>query len=132
MPRFADEEIPLPCLPGVTGLAVSGTGVYCFSFQYLSNVSQGWEGFPGGSDSKESACSAGDLGSIPGLGRDPGEGNGIPLQHSRLENPMDGGAWWATVHGVAKSQTQLSDFTFTIIYLCNLNFKKHIYTQRKP
>ena len=48
---------------------------------------------------------AGDLGSIPGSGRSPGEGNGNPLQYSCLENPMDGGAWWATVHGVAKSQT---------------------------
>ena len=54
-----------------------------------------------------------DLGSIPGSGRSPGEGNGNPLQYSCLENPMDGGAWWATVHGVAKSRTQLSDFTFT-------------------
>ena len=48
-----------------------------------------------------------DAGSIPGLGRSPGEGNGNPLQYSCLENPMDGGAWWATVHGVAKSQIQL-------------------------
>ena len=70
-------------------------------------------GFPGGSDSKESACNAGDLGSIPGSGRSPGEGNGNPLQYSCLENPIDGGAWWATVHRVAKSQTRLSDFTFT-------------------
>ena len=51
------------------------------------------------------------LGSIPGLGRSPGEGNGKPLQYSCLENPMVGGAWWATVHGVPKSQTRLSDFT---------------------
>ena len=58
-----------------------------------------------------SARNVGDLGSIPGLGRSPGEGNGNPLQYSCLENPMDGGAWWATVHGVAKSQTRLSDFT---------------------
>ena len=58
-----------------------------------------------------SACNAGDLGSIPGLGRSPGEGNGSPLQYSCLENPMDRGACWATVHGVAKSRTQLSDFT---------------------
>ena len=54
---------------------------------------------------KVSACNAGDLGSIPGLGRSPGEENGNPLQYSCLENPMDGGAWWATVHGVAKSLT---------------------------
>ena len=52
-------------------------------------------GFPGGSDSKDSACNAGDLGSIPALGRSPGEGNGYPLQYSCLENPMDRGAWWA-------------------------------------
>ena len=71
------------------------------------------KGFPGGSEVKTSACNAGDLGSIPGLGRSPGEGNGSSLQYSCLENSMDGGAWWATVHGVAKSQTRLSDFTFT-------------------
>ena len=60
---------------------------------------------------KASAYDAGDLGSIPGSGRPPGEGNGNPLQYSCMENPMDGGAWWATVHGVAKSRTRLSDFT---------------------
>ena len=65
--------------------------------------------FPGGSDGKESACNAGDLGLIPWFGRSPGEGNGNLLQYSCLENPMDRGAWRATVHGVAKSQTQLSD-----------------------
>ena len=57
-------------------------------------------GFSGGSDGKESACDAGDLGSIPGLGRSPGGGHGNPLQYSWLENSMDRGAWWATVHGV--------------------------------
>ena len=70
-------------------------------------------GFPAGSDCKESACQAGDLGLIPGSGRSPGEGNGNPLQYSCLENSMDKGAWWATVHGVTKSRTQLNDFTFT-------------------
>ena len=68
-----------------------------------------FRGFPGGSDSEESTCNAGDPGSIPGLGRSPGEGNGNPLQCSCLKNSMDRGAWWATVHGVKKSQTQLSD-----------------------
>ena len=63
---------------------------------------------------KASACNAGDLGSIPGLGRSPGEGNGNPLQYSWLENSMDRGAWWATIHGVAKSRTRLSDFTFKL------------------
>ena len=52
----------------------------------------------------QSACSAGDLGSVPGLGRSPGVGNGNPLQYSCLENPMDREAWWVTVHGVTKSQ----------------------------
>ena len=60
-----------------------------------------------------SAHNEGDPGLIPGLGRSPGEGNGNPLQYSCPENPMDGGAWWATIHGVAKSRTRLSDFTFT-------------------
>ena len=69
---------------------------------------QGVMGFPGGSDGKGSACSAGDLGSIPGLGRCPGEGNGNPLQYSCLENSTDRGAWWATGHGVAKSRKRLS------------------------
>ena len=59
-------------------------------------------GFPGGSDGKESACSAGDPGSVPGLGRSPGEGNGCALQYSCLENPMDRGAWQATVHEVTR------------------------------
>ena len=58
---------------------------------------------------KAATCSAGDLGSIPGLGRSPGEGTGNPLQYPGLENPMDRGAWWATVHGVTKSQTRLSE-----------------------
>ena len=60
---------------------------------------------------KEPTCQAGDTGLIPGLGRSPGGGHGNPLQYSCLENPMDRGAWWATVHGVAKSQTRLSDQT---------------------
>ena len=73
-------------------------------------------GLPGGSGVKASACNVGDLGLIPGLGRFSEEGNGNTLQYSCLENPMDGGAWWATVHGVAKSRTQLNDFTFTFKY----------------
>ena len=65
--------------------------------------------FPVGLDGKESACNAGDPGSILGSGRSPGGGHGNPLQYSSLENPMDRGAWRATVHGVAESQTQLSN-----------------------
>ena len=64
--------------------------------------------FLGGSNGKESAFNAGDQGSIPRLARSPGEGNGNLLQYSGLENSMDRGAWWAIVHGVANSQTQLS------------------------
>ena len=66
--------------------------------------------FSCGSAGKESACNAGDLGLIPGLGRSPGEGKGYPLQYSGLENSMD-----CIVHGVAKSQTRLSDFHFTLL-----------------
>ena len=66
-------------------------------------------GFPGGSDGTETACNAGNLGSVPGQGRSPGEGNSYSLQYSCLENPMDRGAWQARVHGVTKSQIQLSD-----------------------
>ena len=58
-----------------------------------------------GSDGKDSACNAGELDSIPGLGRSPGEGHGNPLQYSCLENFIDRGAWWATAHGVTKSLT---------------------------
>ena len=66
-------------------------------------------GFPGGSDGRESACNAGDPGSIPGSGIFPGERNGNPLQYSCLGNPMDRGAWQATVHVVTKRWIQLSD-----------------------
>ena len=66
-------------------------------------------GFPGGSEGKASACNAGDPGLILGSGRFAGEGNGNPLQYSYLEKPMDRGAWWATVHAVATSETRRSD-----------------------
>ena len=71
-----------------------------------------YESFPGGSDGKESTCNAEDKGSVPGLGRSPGERNSNPLQYSCLEKPMDRGALWATAHGVTKSWTQLRDYTF--------------------
>ena len=72
---------------------------------------------------KNSPDNAGDtrnVGSIPGLGSSPGEGNGTPLPYFCLENPMEGGAWWATVHGVAKSRTRLSDFIFSYLSLSDL------------
>ena len=68
-----------------------------------------WKGFPAGSDGKESACKAGDLGLIPGLGRSPREGNGYPLQYSCLGNSMHRGAWQSTVYGVTKSRTWQND-----------------------
>ena len=82
----------------------------------MSYVSRGLEdsgGFPGSSAGKESTCNAGDLGSIPGLGRSSGGGHGNPLQYSYLENPMEGGTWKAVVHGVAEGRTRLSNFTLT-------------------
>ena len=76
----------------------------CFGLWFTSYL-----GLPYSSNSKESACNAGDLDSIPGSGRSSGEGNGNPLQYSCLENPTDRGAWWATVRGIAKSRTRLSN-----------------------
>ena len=80
-------------------------------------------GFPGGSDGIESACNAGDLGLIPGLGRSPGEVNSYPLQYSGLENSMDRGAWQATVQGVAKTWTRLNNLHFQFS-LCFVDMKK--------
>ena len=108
-------------------ITVAGTGfihtVFCFRLRQqtqcilndfgmnlvISKSSNNCQDFPGGSDGKVSAYNVGDPGSIPGLGRSSGEGNGNPLQWFCLENPMDGGAWWATVHGVAKGGTRLSN-----------------------
>ena len=73
--------------------------------------------FPGGSEGKASVYNPGDPDLIPGLGRSPGERNGNPLQYYCLENPMDRGAWQATVHGVAKSQTRLRDFNVNVMEL---------------
>ena len=78
--------------------------------------------FTNTADGKESACSAGDLVSIPDLGRSSGEGNGNPFQYSCLENSMDRGAWWATVHGVTESWMQLSNYIFTFHSIAQLLF----------
>ena len=77
-------------------------------------------GFPGASDGKESACSAGDLGSIPGSEKSPGEGDSNPLQYSCLEKPLDRGAWWAVAHRITKSWTRLRSMVIHIyIYTYN-------------
>ena len=73
-------------------------------------------GLPCGSDGKESACNAGDLGLVPGLERSPGEGNGYPLQYSCLQDSMDKGTWQTTVRGVAKSLIHLSDFHLMTVW----------------
>ena len=72
--------------------------------------------FPG-SDGKDSACNAGDPGLIPGLGRSPGKGYGNPLQYSCLRNPIDGGTWWATVHGVPKVLDETNTFTLSLSFI---------------
>ena len=87
-------------------------------------------GFPGGSEVKASACNEGDLGSITGSGRCPGEGNGNPLQYACLGNPMDGGAWWATVHGVAKSWRRLSERLHSVlIHRLNYLWKHNLFCE---
>ena len=78
-------------------------------------------GFPGGSDSGESACNIGDPGLIPGSGRFPGEGIGNHFYYPHSENPMDRRVWWATVHRVTKSQTQLSNYHFLSLWLHTQN-----------
>ena len=88
----------------------------CYSCIPIIQCSRSAKGFPGGSDGKEFTCNAGDLGSISGSGRAPGEGNGYPLQCSCLENPMDRGAWWAIIHGVAKHRTWLKRLNLRGLY----------------
>ena len=99
----------------IVNSAAMNIGVHVSLSILVSSVCMPSCGIAGGSDGKASAYNAGDPGSIPRSGRSPEEGNGNLLQCSCLENPMDGGPWWATVHGVAKSQTRLSNFTITII-----------------
>ena len=92
----------------------SSTVITTFPDYFLFAGSLPEKHLSGGSDSKASACNAGGPGSSPRSGRSPGEGNGNPLQYSCLENAMDRGGLWATVHGVAKSRTRLSDFTSSL------------------
>ena len=104
--------------PADVGNLISGSSafskiIYLYYLSILYRVVCVFWDFPSGSDGKAFAYNAGDLGSMPGLERSPGKGNGTRLRYSCLENPMDGAAWEGTVHRVAKSQTRLSDFTFT-------------------
>ena len=92
---------------GVRNLTIFFTKKFNYYYYFLLLTFFSFEGFPCGSDSKESACNAGDPGSISQLGRFLGETNGYPLQYSCLENSMDRGAWWAIVDRVAKSWTKL-------------------------
>ena len=84
---------------------VRETPIYIQKEKHQYSILTHIDGFPGGSEVKSSVCNAGDLGSIPGSGRSPGEGNGNPLQYSCLENSMDRGAWLAIVHGIVEGQT---------------------------
>ena len=127
---FTKSTRPWLNLPGLKWLLVNLTILNVDSFTFVSTVfwwltlrgshafyrrarlvyiEEVLPGIPGGSDSSESACKAGDLGSIPRSGRSPGEGTGYPLQSSCLENSIDRGTWWATVQRIAKSWTQLND-----------------------
>ena len=100
----------------VHGVTESQTGLsdyyYCYPLPITRWLCVIFLDFPGGSDGKKSACNSGDPGSIPGLGRSLGKGNGNPPQYSCLENSMDRGVWLVKVHGFAKSQTQMNDFHF--------------------
>ena len=106
--------------PGVLQFMGSQRVRHNWATELNCNIS---EGFPGSSDGKESACNTRDLGLIPGLGRSTEEGHGNPLQYSCLENSKNRGAWWATVHGVTKSQTQLnkSHFHFSLWHIYSTN-----------
>ena len=112
-PRDLPNRGIKPMSPALAGrLSTTETGGkvplgMCYVVDYLYSIT-GVQGFPDSSVGKESACKEGDLGSIPGLGRSPGEGKGYPLQYSGLENPMN-----YIVHGIAKSQIRLSNFHFT-------------------
>ena len=105
--------LPFPCIRPLqmrvaVGCLCTGNSSSQSWAKSLQSSREYWLSFPGGSNSKESACGGGDTGLIPGSGCFPGEGNGYPLQYSCPGNPMDRGAWRATVHRVTKSWTQQS------------------------
>ena len=117
-------QINLEGLQFCSCLSVLSIYLHCLLYQHLFALSSVLLDFRGGSDSKTSVCNAGDPGLIPESGRSPGEGNCNPLQYPCLKNPMDRGAWYATVHGVVKSWIRLSShffFTFCISGAGKLN-----------
>ena len=103
--KWAERYLSIWCTEWIKPWPLFCSWLFLWHSPFLSQV----KGYPGASDYKESACSAEDPSSIPGSGRSPGEGTSNPLQYSYLENPMDRRAWRATVHGVAKSWTQLNN-----------------------
>ena len=112
------KTLRVPCLIHLTSpeFSWSGTSLWCLA--WLPRFSPPIR-FPGGSGGKESACNVGDLGSIPGSGRSPGEGNGNPLQYSCLGNPMGRGAWQARVRGITDTTERLTLWLLTLIlYQC--------------
>ena len=96
-----NSHFPLQAITDLISIIINQFYLFCNSYNGI------WA-LPGGSDGKEYACNAGDLGSIPGLGRFPGEGNGYPVQYSCLENPLERGGWQVTVHRIVKNQTCLN------------------------
>ena len=111
----------------ISSITSLSDGFPSWTMSFTSTFSNG---FPGSSADKESACNAGDLGLIPGLGRSPGEGIGYPLWYSGLGNATDRGVWQATVHGVTKSRTWLSNFTSLQGYLRDMwpwAIRKHMF-----
>ena len=111
--------------PSGENLTISHKIIYAFTFWLNNQISRNLLRWLSG---KETACDAGDMGdvgSIPGSERSPERGNGNPVQHSCLENPMDRGAWWATVHGVANSHTWLSTHTYTHTCTLTVHLKQH-------
>ena len=108
---------PLRCV--MCFVLILGSPLFCDTVRCFVTLRS--PGFPGSSGGKESACSAGHQHLVPGSGRSPGEGNGNPLQYSCLENPMDRGACWATVHGVTKSRTWLSWLILCELFIVNLS-----------
>ena len=126
LPFYLPTFKMLTCFPNMLKENPMRFSFSCFFFFEYHYELKG--DFPGGSDSKACVYNVGDPASIPGLGRSPGEGNGNPLQYYCLENPMDRGAWQATVHGIAKSRTERLHFTYELKDFKCVDFKPYSYS----